>query len=902
MRKAPAVIVLGLAVPALSALPVVTAPHASARPVTPEVRAAALHGVDGAVLHAAAGRASAQVSDRAWRAGATPAAAKRTFGTAAAATDLPAVLVSRRHVAPFQLLGVTWRGSAAAPARDLTVVVRSHGKHGWSEWTALEQQDAPDGPDASGRLGTEPLWVGTSDGYQVRVDVHDGAPPAGLRVDLVAPGSSPADGSVGAGRPAASAAAAVSAPVINSRAAWGADERLRGSSPQYSSTIKEGFVHHTAGTNKYSASDVPKIIRGIYAYHTKGNGWSDIGYNFLVDRFGRLWEGRYGGVSRPVLGAHTGGFNVDSFAVSAIGNYDKAATPEPMLDSIARLLAWKLSLYYRNPNGTTTLTSQGGGTSKYPAGRKVSFNVISGHRDAGNTECPGTKLYNQLGHLRSLTAGYLGAGLVNPSVSSSSLTYSGSALTVSARTLRAQDWRLTVSEHWRGDVVRTLTGTAAPGSPVAARWDLHDAGGAAARPGLYDLALQSWDSDGTARTWRGRVTLNAPRTSPPTVAAVPLPGPTGFVPVDPARLFATTSGSRLPLGTGQRVDIAVLGVGGVPATGVGAVALSVTASYPTRSTAVAVWPAGAAKPASALMQVPAGQTRTSLTTTAVGGDGKVSVTNLRGNTELTVDVVGYFPTADPKTAEVNGGVLHPIRPDRLFDSRKDSAGILRAGDSRVLLVPDQGWVTPDRIGAVVVNVTTVGARGDGSLTVHRPGSGLTAAYSSAYAAGPANATRVVTALAPDGTFKINNRGSDTHVVVDLVGYYAPTSIPNGRTFRAVTAKRVLDTRSGLGARKAKLGVGTLTLALAGTGRPLPAGASAVVLNLTAVAATRSTVLTAWPTGYRRPGTSDLNVAPHTTTANLVVMRLGTGGSAGKLSLYNSAGTVHLVGDVIGYYR
>ena len=107
-----------------------------------------------------------------------------------------------------------------------------------------------------------------------------------------------------------------------------------------------GFVHHTVNANDYTRAQVPAIIRGIYAYHTQSRGWCDIGYNFLVDRFGRIWEGRYGGVDRPVVGAHTLGYNDDAFAMSAIGNFDvtpavggDAATPT------ARLFAWKLSLH-----------------------------------------------------------------------------------------------------------------------------------------------------------------------------------------------------------------------------------------------------------------------------------------------------------------------------------------------------------------------------------------------------------------------------------------------------------------------------------------------------------------------------------------------------------------------------
>ena len=107
-------------------------------------------------------------------------------------------------------------------------------------------------------------------------------------------------------------------PVIYSRAQWGADESIRGKSSLHYGDVHAGFVHHTVNANDYTRAEVPGIIRSIYAYHVKSRGWSDIGYNYLVDRFGRIWEGRYGGVDRPVVGAHTLGYNDDSFA--AVGH------------------------------------------------------------------------------------------------------------------------------------------------------------------------------------------------------------------------------------------------------------------------------------------------------------------------------------------------------------------------------------------------------------------------------------------------------------------------------------------------------------------------------------------------------------------------------------------------------
>jgi N-acetylmuramoyl-L-alanine amidase-like protein len=894
MRKASSVLLLGLAVPALSALPVVTAPQAEARPVAPMVRNVPLGGVDPSTLRTRPGARSAAVASHAWQqSGAGVTAAPRRQGLAP--TRRPAVLTKALRTRPFQLMGVTWR-TGTKPV-DLTVVVRAHTGKGWGEWTALDLLDVPPARDEAGRYGTEPLWVGTSDGYQVRVDLHSGRLPRGLRVDLVSPGSSPAD-SAGGNVPAASAGAAAAVPQINTRKAWGADERLRGSGPSYTSTIKAGFVHHTAGTNNYSAADVPKIIRGIYAYHTKSNGWSDIGYNFLVDKFGRVWEGRYGGVTKAVLGAHTGGFNVDTFAVSALGNYDKAPATAPMIDSIARVMAWKLSLNYRDPNGRTSLVSQGGGTSRYRAGARVAFNVISGHRDAGNTSCPGKNLYAQLPNLRALTAQYMGSGIVDPATSPIQPTYGGAPMAVTARTLGAQQWRLDVLGKYDGAVLRTMTGAADPATPVSTAWDLRDEAGNQARPGAYTLRMQSAGATDSARTWTHTVTVVPPRSTPPTAPAIGLPGRSGYVPLDPTRIYDTRTGGRLPLGPGQRVDIAVAGIGGVPAAGVGAVALTVTASRPSGSTYLSVWPAGGRKPTSSTLNLPAGSSRSALAVSALGGNGLVSLYNSTGTTELAVDVVGYYPVG-----AAGGQTLHPVAPFRLFDSRKDG-GILAKGEGRTLTMPTLSGVTAARMGAAIVNVTAAGATGDGELIVHRPGSGLDDALSLTYSPGAAVANRAVTTLT-DGQLRINNRGAATQVVVDVVGWYAPTSVAGGKSFQAMAPRRVLDTRTGTGARKARVGQRkTIAVAVSGKGRALPASASAVVLNLTSTGATaRSTYLTAWPAGLRRPTVSDLNVASGRTTANLVVVRIGSSGkSKGKINLYNNSGSTHMVGDIVGYYR
>ena len=163
--------------------------------------------------------------------------------------------------------------------------------------------------------------------------------------------------------------------------------------------VHAGFVHHTVNANDYTRAQVPSIIRGIYAYHTRSQGWSDIGYNFLVDKFGRVWEGRYGGVNRPVVGAHTLGYNDNAFAASAIGNFETARPSRAMIRAYGRLFAWKLSLH-----GVNAADGRQYVTSDY-------FKAINGHRDAGATACPGINLYNRIPRIRELaTAAQQGWG------------------------------------------------------------------------------------------------------------------------------------------------------------------------------------------------------------------------------------------------------------------------------------------------------------------------------------------------------------------------------------------------------------------------------------------------------------------------------------------------------------
>ncbi|TAL25037.1 MAG: hypothetical protein EPN99_02090, partial [Frankiales bacterium] len=339
---------------ALIGLPTVTTAWARPRPVPPKVTTLPLRGIDRSAR-----------------------AALRGPGPS------PLLLSSPTETAGFSMVGVTWQPGADV---RLDVEVRTRSRGTWSPWRQVPQQNEhrPDGSEAERaglRDGTSPLWVGPSDGVQVRVASSGSSHPRDVRVELVDPGSSPADSPPS--RPRSSAHAEARRPPIITRADWGADESIRKGSPSYTSTVKVGFVHHTASSNDYTPEQAAAMVRGIYAYHVKSNGWSDIGYNFLVDRYGRAYEGRAGGMERFVLGAHTGGFNVNSFGVALLGDFTSVAPSSSSIGTLAQVLAWKLGTAYRDPRGTAVLTSAGGGTSKYSSGTKATFEVVSGHRDAG---------------------------------------------------------------------------------------------------------------------------------------------------------------------------------------------------------------------------------------------------------------------------------------------------------------------------------------------------------------------------------------------------------------------------------------------------------------------------------------------------------------------------------------
>ncbi|WP_406066587.1 peptidoglycan recognition protein [Streptomyces sp. NBC_01077] len=413
--------------------------------------------------------------------------------------------LTRRDVRPFSLVGVVWDDPAAALHGVVQVRTRATGGGAWSEWQDVETHNEehgadPDTAEGHGRAlkgSTAPLWVGDSDGVEIRVRGEESLP-TGLRLELVDPGEAPTETTAEmtpttpttamtpttvtapatpapetrtaaaslalAGLSAAEAAVSgvnaqlapygaawipalskeateitlpymprsqeVKAPAeaqapaevqaapaaakpyigprpkIITRKGWGADERIREKGFVYTKSIKAAFVHHSATGNNYTCAQAPSVLRSIYRYHVQSSGWRDFGYNFAVDKCGNIYEGRAGGVAKPVLGAHTLGFNTNSMGIAVLGTFTKSAPPAAVVTAVARLTAWKLGLHGVNPKGAAYLVSGGG--NLYKKGSTVKFNAIAGHRDGFATECPGARLYGKLGTARASSAKYQG--------------------------------------------------------------------------------------------------------------------------------------------------------------------------------------------------------------------------------------------------------------------------------------------------------------------------------------------------------------------------------------------------------------------------------------------------------------------------------------------------------------
>lgn len=314
--------------------------------------------------------------------------------------------VERVTVDPFRMAGVTW--DASSDATDVTVRVQVRTNGTWGSWETLEIEDS----DEAGRPGTAPLWTeAPADAIAVDVQAASGTP-EGVKVTTIDPGKDEVvtpvkhaaydpdeDESVTEEVAADGTPTVVPMPSIITRAQWKAGAGTSCSAPTTRPKALGVTIHHTAGSNTYTKAESAGIIRSYQTYHVKGHGWCDIGYSFLVDRFGQIFEGRKGGITKQVRGAHAGvnAVNEYSTGISMMGHLDHVQPSAAMQAAVVKLVGWRLKYFGANPKGTFT------------AGGKT-YKVIHGHRDALATACPGKYGYawlNAVGGLRDRVAAYL---------------------------------------------------------------------------------------------------------------------------------------------------------------------------------------------------------------------------------------------------------------------------------------------------------------------------------------------------------------------------------------------------------------------------------------------------------------------------------------------------------------
>lgn len=395
---------------------------------------------------------------------------------------------------PFSMIGFSVPEGAQVSFRT-----SDDGQH-WEPWERAPALDELHGPDGGGpeaehaapaQQRTQAVWLGEASWLQIRVQ---GASPTEVGATLIdSMGLSESlpkrlaralrhawDGSA---RPN-EAAADVEGPDVVSRSEWGADESRRGHEPHYSSDVDMGVVHHTAGANDYSESEAPGVVRGIYRWHTEGNGWSDIGYNLLVDRFGNVYEGRHGGLEEGVIGAHARGWNADSFGVSLMGCFDPAcedgggSVSEEAREALAAVLAWKFDVHHIDVRGELERHDR-------------TVPTLAGHRDVGETSCPGETVDGFLDELVGEVAQLQqdqGGVIVDPDVNPASGTLAADGglrdeFVFSSRLRAPGEWKLEVLDP-ESRVVRTDQGS---GEVARSRWK----GAEQPESGTYEFVFSS---------------------------------------------------------------------------------------------------------------------------------------------------------------------------------------------------------------------------------------------------------------------------------------------------------------------------------------------------------------------------------------------------------------------------
>lgn len=741
-----------------------------------------------------------------------PSARAATGSSTATSGTRKVVAAVSRSGTKFDVMGVTYQG--AAPA-GLTVEARTHTKTGWSAWIGLDV-DEDHGPDAGtaesrrARVGTDPLTAAGSDGAEVRVLSNGGAAPHDLALSLVDAKSAASDAAVAAspvgttssedGTPSASdgtapaagartaglSAAAVSTasttstasvasvpqPTIVTRAQWGANESMMPCQPDPLGGFKAAVVHHTVNANNYTAAQAPGLVRGIFAYHTQSHGWCDIGYNFLVDRFGRIYEGRKGGLNGFTQGAQAGGFNSDTFGVSVIGDFTSVKFPSAVTSAVSRTIAWQADRSGFNPASSVVLMS--GGSTRYDAGVRVTKPRVMGHRDLSLTSCPGDAAYPQVASIRSsasstwrayqfvagrsvyvpVTARRLldtrtGLGTTKrplPANTSLVLTVPGLPSTATAVTLNVTAVGATTPTTltaYPANMSRRLTANldVVPGRTITTQVTVGVAPGGTVRlfnaRGSVNLMA---DLEGYFRTGTGAGYAAYTR---------------------PSRLVDTRSGVGAPrqqVSPARPVTFTVPGL----LSGTRAVSFNVTVLNASGPTTLTAYRAGSARPAVPSVSVTDRTPVANLVTIPADQSGRVTISVAQGQADVVIDALGFY-------VDGRGLKFVPVAPRRLVDTRVGwgvPAGALAPGRATTFGIPNTTYAVHGAVLAVG-GISTA----NGWVSFYRSGQSPPAISTLSTVPGRTVTNLTSTATTTGSLVNVYNGAGSTHVVADLMGYY-----------------------------------------------------------------------------------------------------------------------------------
>jgi flagellar hook assembly protein FlgD len=463
-----------------------------------------------------------------------PAAAAATEADTTVAADTVVVVDPGRE---FELVGALLRG--VDPVHSGLVVTVSGSADGLS-WDAPLPLDFVGAYAARGSVQcvsdvvSEPVWLGRARYVRVTVSGPSPARRVALRaLRLACVTALPVDGPPGplpdvSREPAAASGpdslSSVPKPEIVTRRQWGANESWRSGRLSYG-RVRVIFVHHTVTSNTYTQAEAPAIVRAVYYYHARVEGFNDIGYNFLIDRYGKIYEGRYGGMTKAVVGAQTLGFNSWSSGVSMIGTFTSAKPTAAMVQSLERLVAWKLDVHHLNPLGTSTIRNST--AEKYPAGAWVRLPVVAGHRQANYTTCPGNGVFSRLDDVRRAADAMGNPKIFRPRISPSVFSPNDDGYrdhaTAAGGLSRSADWKVEVCDDM-DTVVRRLSGS---GSSIAAVWNGKNGDGEVVPDGRYHCVLSAHNASGDARPATVSVRVD---TGAPTPVAGPAASPSTISP------------------------------------------------------------------------------------------------------------------------------------------------------------------------------------------------------------------------------------------------------------------------------------------------------------------------------------------------------------------------------------